>query len=59
MNNILSNDWINDILKNYSILIASIPYILYKIFKVIAIINPNIESNTIKELFSWKKDWSM
>jgi len=53
--NILSNDWINHFLTEYSILIYAIPYVIYKILKVIAILNPNISTDQIKDLFKWQK----
>jgi len=52
----LSNEWIVDIQERYSILINVIlPYIIYKALKIIAILNPNVPTNTIKELLMWKE----
>jgi len=55
--NILSNDWINYFLTHYSILIGAIPYVVYKVLKVIAILSPGAPTNLIKELFTPKKMW--
>jgi len=55
--NILSNDWINYFLTHYSILIGAIPYIVYKALKIIAILNPNVPTDKIKDLFAPKKYW--
>jgi len=49
----LSNDWINAMLSKYSVLIGAIPYIAYKILKIIAILNPNVPTDQIKDLFTW------
>jgi len=49
--NILDNEWINYFLTNYSILIGAVPYVIYKILKIIAIINPNVPTDLIKDLF--------
>jgi len=55
--NILSNEWINYFLTHYSILIGAIPYIVYKALKVVAILNPNVPTNLIKDLFTPRKLW--
>jgi len=54
MTGFLSNDWIKTVASDYSILIGAIPYIIFKALKIIAILNPNVPTNTVRELFSWK-----
>ena len=56
MNGFLSNEWIKTAASEYSILIGAISYIVFKILKIIAVLNPRVETNTIKELLSWKDD---
>lgn len=52
----LSNDWLNWAWNNYSILIIGIPSIVTFILKAVAIWNPNIPSDKIRDLFAnWKK----
>ena len=56
MNDFLSNNWINAVLSNYSIAIAAIPAIIGTVLKVIAILNPNVPTDKIRDLLAWKKD---
>jgi hypothetical protein len=56
MNDFLSNNWITAALSNYSIAIAAIPVIIGMVLKIIAILNPNIPTDKIRDLLTWKKD---
>jgi hypothetical protein len=52
---IFSNQWFNWFMSNYSIAIAALPGVVYFILRLVAIVNPNVPTNKVKELFqdSW------
>ena len=58
MQGFLSNTWIDEVRRDYSYLLGflavGVPWIIYKVLHIVAVLNPNIKSNTIKELLSWK-----
>jgi len=51
---VLSNDWVNMALSKYSIVIAAMPTIITGILKIIAILNPNVPTDKIRDLLAWK-----
>jgi phosphoglycerate-specific signal transduction histidine kinase len=55
--NLLSNDWINWFMSNYSMAFFAVPSVITLILKLIAIYNPNIKSSEVAELFEkyWPK----
>jgi len=55
MNGFLSNTWITAVLSNYSIAIAAIPAIIGIVLKVIAMLNPNVSTDKIRDLLTWNK----
>jgi hypothetical protein len=55
MTGFLSNAWIKEVGSDYSFFIGAIPYIIFKALKIIAILNPRVPSNTIKELLTFKE----
>jgi len=54
MNDILSNDWINMVASKYSMAIAAVPAIVTAILKVVAMLNPNVPTDKIRDLLTWK-----
>ncbi len=52
---ILDNDWFNMVTSKYSILIGLVPYVIYKILSGIAMLNPNVPTDKIGDLLTWKK----
>lgn len=54
MNDFLSNDWITMVMSKYSMAIAAIPTIIGLILKAIAMLNPNVPTDKIRDLLSWK-----
>ena len=55
MMDFLSNDWINAMLSKYSMAIAAIPTVIGLILKAVAMLNPNVQSDKIRDLLTWKK----
>lgn len=55
MTGFLSNTWMMEVLSNYSMVIAAIPTAIGAILKVIAILNPNVPTDKIRDLLTWKK----
>jgi hypothetical protein len=51
---ILSNDWLTMILSKYSMAIAAIPTLITMILKAIAMLNPNVPTDKIRDLLTWK-----
>lgn len=54
----LSNNWFHMVMRDYSMLVGLIttvlPMVTGAILKTIAILNPNVTTNTIRELLTWK-----
>lgn len=51
----LSNDWINMVLSRYSMAIAAVPTLIGVGLKVAAMLNPNVPTDKIRDLLTWKR----
>ena len=54
MNDFLSNDWFIMVRDKYSFIIGAIPTLTLAVLKVIAMLNPNVRTDKIRELLTWK-----
>ncbi len=55
MSDFLSNDWINVMLSKYSMAIAAIPTVIGLILKAVAMLNPNVPTDKVRDLLTWGK----
>lgn len=55
MSDFLSNDWLNMVMSKYSIAIAAIPTVIGIALKAVAMLNPNVPTDKIRDLLTWEK----